>query len=173
MIVKFKIFLFLIVLASPFVIIAQEGYENNSLDGTMLLTKELLISNNNVSAENASNTNQYYQNNNLIQIQQIGNYNYSSVYVRSSDSQVLLNQDGDNNYTNIYRNAYSLNENVNQTGNNNFISDFSVYSDEPVNVTFNQYGNNLTIINNGSNSISKNLQINQTGNSGTVYIYNR
>lgn len=173
MIIKVKIFLFVMLFSFPFLLIGQEGYDNNSLDGMTLLTKELLIRNNNVNAENSPSTNQYFQNNNLIQIQQIGNYNYSSVYVRSSDAAVSLNQNGDNNYTNIYRNAYILNENVSQTGNNNFISDFSVYSDEPVNATFNQYGNNLTIINNGSNSISKNLQINQTGNSGTVYIYNR
>lgn len=173
MIIKVKIFLFVTLLSSPFVLIAQEGFDNNSLDGATLMTKELFIRNNKVNIENSPNTNQYLQNNNLIQIQQIGNYNYSNVYVRSYAADVQINQNGDNNFTNVYRNGYMLNENINQTGNNNFISDFSVYSDEPVNTTFNQYGNNLTIISNGSNSISKNLQINQTGNSGTVYIYNR
>lgn len=174
MIIKGVFFLFFTLLAFPFGIIAQEeGLYNNSIDGSTLMAKELLIRNNNVNVENSQNTNQYFQNNNLIQIKQIGNYNYSSVYVRSYEADVQVNQNGDNNYANVYRNAYTLNENINQTGNNNFISDFSVYSDEPVNTTFNQYGNNLTIISNGSNSISKNLQINQTGNSGTVYIYNR
>jgi hypothetical protein len=173
MIIKVKIFLFVIFLSFPFVVVAQEDYENNSLDGSTLMTKELLVRNNKVNIDNSQNTNQYLQNNNLIQIQQIGNYNYSSVYVRSNVSDVQVSQNGDNNFTNVYRNAYMLNENINQTGNNNFISDFSAYSSEPVNTSFNQYGNNLTIINTGSNSISKNLQINQTGNSGTVYIYNR
>ncbi|MDR6843700.1 hypothetical protein [Flavobacterium granuli] len=173
MIIKDKIFLFVMLLASPLVVIGQEEVDNNSLDASKLITKELLIRNDKVNVENSQSTNQYLQNNNLIQIKQIGNYNYSSVYVRSYQADVQVNQNGDNNYANVYRNAYTLNENINQTGNNNFISDFSVYSDEPVNTSFNQYGNNLTIISNGSNSISKNLQINQTGNSGTVYIYNR
>ena len=173
MITKAQIFLFVMFIASPFMLIGQEGFESNSLDGSTLLSKELFIRNNKVNIENSQNTNQYLQNNNLVQIQQIGNYNYSSVYVRSNAAEVNVSQNGDNNFANVYRNAFTLNENINQTGNNNFISDFSVYSDEPVNTSFNQYGNNLTIINSGSNSISKNLQINQTGNSGTVYIYNR
>ncbi|PVX44902.1 hypothetical protein C8C85_0659 [Flavobacterium sp. 103] len=173
MIIKVKIFLFLMFLSSPVVLNAQEDFDNKSLDGVSLMTKELLIRNNKVNVENSQSTNQFLQNNNLVQIQQIGNYNYSNVYVRSYAAEVQLNQNGDNNFANVYRNAYIINENISQTGNNNFISDFSVYSAEPVNTTFNQYGNNLTIINNGSNSISKNLQINQTGNSGTVYIYNR
>ncbi|OOG72863.1 hypothetical protein B0E44_08385 [Flavobacterium sp. A45] len=152
---------------------AQEELLNTSDDVSTLMAKELLIRNNKINIENSQSTNQYLQNNNLVQIQQIGNYNYSSIYVKSNVAEVQVNQNGDNNFANVYRNAYMVNENINQTGNNNFISDFSVYSDEPVNTTFNQYGNNLTIYSTGSNSISKNLQINQTGNSGTVYIYNR
>ncbi|WP_217341300.1 hypothetical protein, partial [Flavobacterium sp. A45] len=157
----------------PSLLMAQEELLNTSDDVSTLMAKELLIRNNKINIENSQSTNQYLQNNNLVQIQQIGNYNYSSIYVKSNVAEVQVNQNGDNNFANVYRNAYMVNENINQTGNNNFISDFSVYSDEPVNTTFNQYGNNLTIYSTGSNSISKNLQINQTGNSGTVYIYNR
>ncbi|PZX94320.1 hypothetical protein DOS84_06765 [Flavobacterium aquariorum] len=173
MIIKVKIFLFVTLLSSPFMLMAQEEFDNYSLEGASLMTKELLIRNNKVNIENSQSTNQFLQNSNLVQIQQIGNYNYSNVYVRSYAAEVQLNQNGDNNFANIYRNGYILNENISQTGTNNFISDFSVYSAEPVNTTFNQNGNNLTLYSTGSNSISKNLQINQTGNSGTVYIYNR
>jgi hypothetical protein len=170
---RIKIKIFLLSLIFPCVLMAQEELFNTSDDVSTLMAKELLIRTNKINIENSQNTNQYLQNNNLVQIQQIGNYNYSSIYVKSNVAEVQVNQNGDNNFANVYRNAYELKENINQTGNNNFISDFSVYSDEPVNTTFNQYGNNLTIYSTGSNSISKNLQINQTGNSGTVYIYNR
>jgi hypothetical protein len=173
-VMRIKIKIFLLALIFPSVLMAQEELLNVADDAsTTLMAKELLIRNNKIKIENSQNTNQFLQNNNLIQIQQIGNYNYSSIYVRSNEADVQVNQFGDNNYSNVYRNAYELKENINQTGNNNFISDFSVYSDEPVNTTFNQNGNNLTLYSTGSNSISKNLQINQTGNSGTVYIYNR
>ena len=170
---RIKIKIFVLSLIFPSVLMAQEELLNTSDDVSRLMTKELLIRNNKINIENSQSTNQYLQNNNLVQIQQIGNYNYSSIYVKSNAAEVQVNQNGDNNFADVYRNAYMVNENINQTGNNNFISDFSVYSDEPVNTTFNQYGNNLTIYSTGSNSISKNLQINQTGNSGTVYIYNR
>ena len=99
MIIKDKIFLVVMLLASPLVIIAQEEFENNSLDASKLITKELLIRNNKVNIENSQSTNQYLQSNNLIQIKQIGNYNYSGVYVRSYEADVQVNQNGDNNYT--------------------------------------------------------------------------
>jgi hypothetical protein len=35
-----------------------------------------------------------------------------------------------------------------------------------------QEGNNLKIYNNGTNSISKDLKISQTGNSASIYIFN-
>lgn len=164
---KINISLLIIMISSSFMVNAQhdESFEKT----IMLVAAKEAVKNDNSLVENMIIQN----NNNLIQIQQIGNYNYSDVNVRSNAVSMEVNQFGDNNYTNVYRNTYDLNENVFQAGNNNFISDFSVYSPDPVNTSFNQQGNNLTIISNGSNSISKNLQINQSGNSGTVYIYNR
>lgn len=153
--------------------LAQEEFLQNKEDITSLLAKELLFDSNRITNSGLQSTNQFLQNNNLVQVQQIGKYNYAAIDVRSKEADIQVNQFGDNNYTNIYRNDYKLTETVNQTGNNNFISDFSVYSEENVNTLYNQNGNNLSIYSTGSNSISKNLQINQTGNSGTVYIYNR
>ena len=157
----------------PFVLMAQDEFGDNSNNYTTLLTKELLINNNKINVDNSRNNNQFLLNNNLVQIQQIGNYNYANIYVRSQVADVKVNQNGDNNFSNVYRNGYMINQEINQTGSNNFISDFSAYSNDPVNTSYNQNGNNLTLISTGSNSISKNLQINQTGNSGAIYIYNR
>lgn len=168
-----KVKIVIIFLMFPFVLMAQDEFGDNSYNSTTLLTKELLINNTKTNIDNSRNSNQFLLNNNLVQIQQIGNYNYANIYVRSQISDVQVNQNGDNNFTNVYRNGYMVNQEINQTGNNNFISDFSMYSNDPVNTTYNQNGNNLTLISTGSNSISKNLQINQTGNSGAIYIYNR
>lgn len=169
---KVKI-LILIFLSSHLVSQAQEEFRNNSFGEMSMMSKEFLLSDNNSNIDRFQNSNQYSRSDNLIQIQQIGNYNYSDIYVKSVEMDVRVNQFGDNNYANIDKNAYLLEESILQSGNNNFISDFSLYSTESVNTSYNQYGNNLTIISSGSNSISKNLQINQYGNSGTVYIYNR
>jgi hypothetical protein len=168
-----KIFFCSLFLTNSFGAFAQEELVIKDIDVNSLMAKELLLRNNKLNIENAQNTNQFLLNNNLINVQQIGNFNYSNIYVQSREANLQVNQFGNNNYADVYRNADELNETINQNGNNNFISDYSVYSDEAVNTTFNQNGDNLTIISNGSNSISKNLQINQTGNSGTIYIYNK
>jgi hypothetical protein len=169
----FKNFFYALFIMNSFAVLAQDELLIKDFDANSLIAKELLLSNNKINIESTQNTNQFLLNNNLINVQQVGNFNYSSIYVQSREANLQVNQYGDNNYADVYRNAYELNETINQNGNNNFISDYSVYSDEAVNTTFNQNGDNLTIISNGSNSISKNLQINQTGNSGTIYIYNK
>jgi hypothetical protein len=85
---------------------------------------------------------------------------------------MTIDQDGTSNYLEVYKNAKQINQSFVQTGNNNFISDFSLYSGNPIGIEISQDGNNLTIFNNGSNSISKDLKISQTGNSGIMYIFN-
>jgi hypothetical protein len=72
----------------------------------------------------------------------------------------------------MYKNTGDLNQSVSQSGANNFISDFSLYSASAIDMSISQEGNNLTLFNNGTNSISKDLKITQTGNSGTIYIFN-
>jgi hypothetical protein len=168
-----KIALFSLFISCTFHVYAQDELANSSFDVTSILAKEVFDNLNKVYLDKSQNTNQFLQNNNLIQIKQIGYYNYSDINVRGINVSMDVSQNGNNNYVNVYKNAFELNQNISQNGNNNFISDFSMYSRDPINTTFNQEGNNLTIISTGSNSISKNLEINQTGNSGTVYIYNR
>lgn len=114
------------------------------------------------------------QNYNIVNVTQVGNNNYQSVATRNCISVVNVAQTGHNNYLDVYKNGGNNNLNIIQYGNNNYISDFSLdagYNSTNINMT--QKGNNLTLINNGSNSISKDLKVTQTGNSGAVYIYNR
>lgn len=117
-------------------------------------------------------TNLLVQNNNIIQITQVGYHNYSDLNVISDNSRLSVNQGGSNNFIDLYKKSNELLQSINQRGTNNFISDFSLKNESQINMKVNQEGNNLSLYNNGSNSISRNMKINQTGNSGSVYIFN-
>ncbi len=130
-----------------------------------------IISNNN-SQSNVNNFNSISQNNYVL-VSQSGNYNYANVNIKSNYSQINIVQNGNENLVNIDKNVPQIQENIYQNGNNNYIQDYTAYSNQNSNTQFNQLGNNLTIFSNGTNSISQNLQITQTGDSGTIYIFNQ
>lgn len=111
--------------------------------------------------------------NNSVRINQIGDYHNSQVYLKSSQSNLIVNQLGTGNDLLFSKSAPEINQMIQQTGNSNFISDFSLYSNYKVDMQINQQGNNLTLFSNGTNSISKEMKITQSGNSGTIYIFNR
>ena len=108
-----------------------------------------------------------------IQINQIGDYNKSQVYLKTTHSDLTLNQYGVNNDISIYKSNPEIKQMIKQMGNSNFVNDFSINSNYKVDMQINQQGNNLTLFNNGTNSISKEMKVTQTGNSGTILIYNR
>lgn len=116
---------------------------------------------------------QYIKSRNIVTVAQIGNYNQANLTIISNNAYVTAQQTGNNNYMDVYKKADEINQSYTQTGNNNYISDFSLYSRGVASMSINQDGNNLSVISTGSNSISKDLIINQTGNSGTIYIFNR
>lgn len=111
--------------------------------------------------------------NNSVQINQIGDYHNSQVYSKASQSNLIVNQLGLGNDLLFSKSAPEIKQMIQQTGNSNFISDFSLYSNYKVDMQINQQGNNLTLFSNGTNSISKEMKISQSGNSGTIYIFNR
>lgn len=117
--------------------------------------------------------NQYIISNNIVKVVQIGDYNQANLTIVSNNANVNAEQTGNYNYMNVYKKGDEINQSYIQSGNNNFISDFSLYSRGTTTMSINQDGNNLSVFSNGSNSISKDLIINQTGNSGTVFIFNR
>ncbi|WP_264551661.1 hypothetical protein [Flavobacterium sp. N2038] len=117
--------------------------------------------------------NQYLKSRNIVTVTQIGNYNQANLTIISNNAYVTAQQTGNNNYMDIYKKAEEINESYTQTGNNNYISDYSMYTRGVASMSINQDGNNLSVISSGSNSISKDLIINQTGNSGTIYVFNR
>ena len=108
-----------------------------------------------------------------IQINQIGDYNKSQVYLKTAHTDLTLNQYGVNNDISIHKSNPEIKQMIKQMGNSNFVNDFSINSNYKVDMQINQHGNNLTLFNNGTNSISKEMKVTQTGNSGTILIYNR
>lgn len=119
------------------------------------------------------NTNQYIISHNIVKITQIGYYNQANLAIISNNANVTAQQTGNNNYMNVYKKADEINQSYIQSGNNNYISDVSLYSRGVEAMKVNQEGNNLTVFSTGSNSISKDMIINQSGNSGTIYVFNR
>jgi hypothetical protein len=168
---KINIFLFLCVILWSFQANAQEEQSYSSTEINNFINKEAISVQTNGS-DNTKTSNSFLLNKNIIQISQIGDTNYANVNVRSSSAKMTINQDGSNNYLQVYKNAKEINQSIAQTGKNNFISDFSLYSGGSIDMALNQEGNNLKIYNNGTNSISKDLKISQTGNSASIYIFN-
>lgn len=110
---------------------------------------------------------------NSVYVQQIGNNNNALTKIKATVSDVDLNQNGNSNSIYLNKSASEINQFVLQEGNNNSVIDFNYKYNNTVNSTYSQAGNNLNIVNIGSNSISKDLTIKQTGNSGSVLILNK
>jgi hypothetical protein len=101
------------------------------------------------------------------------NYNKSKVYQKTVHLDLTLNQYGVNNEISFHKSNSEIKQMIQQVGDSNFVSDFSINSNYKVDMQINQQGNNLTLFNNGTNSISKEMKITQNGNFGTIFIYNR
>lgn len=110
---------------------------------------------------------------NAVFIQQIGDNNQARTTINSSNSNVNLNQNGSDNFIFLDKTANQINQFVLQQGYNNNVIDFNLSTNSSINSNFTQTGNNLNIVNIGANSISKDLTINQSGNSGSVIILNK
>lgn len=128
---------------------------------------------NEMNNRNQNQINQYIKSRNIVTVSQIGNYNQANLTIISNNANVTAQQTGNTNYMNVYKKADEINQSYTQTGNNNYISDYSLYTRGVASMSINQNGSNLTVFNSGSNSISKDLIINQSGNSGTIFIFNR
>ncbi len=110
------------------------------------------------------------QENTYITISQIGNYNNSNVDIKSNYGQVDVYQNGNYNSLSIDRQGNQVNESVSQIGNYNHIQDYSPNVYENSSIQLNQYGNNLSLYNYGTNSLTNSLNIIQTGSDQVVYI---
>jgi hypothetical protein len=112
-------------------------------------------------------------NQNNINIQQIGDYNVINANVNSDNSNLFMTQNGVNNSIDLIKNTPELTQSISQLGNDNTISDLTYYTNYKVNMEMNQNGNNQSIQNIGTNSMSKDMKISQTGNGASVIIINQ
>ncbi|MFH6957499.1 hypothetical protein ACHRV1_08835 [Flavobacterium aquidurense] len=108
-----------------------------------------------------------------INIQQIGDLNTVTAFLKSKETKVAVNQIGDRNQLLLDKNAKTITQNVVQRGDNNKISDFTLYTNYNVNMEMVQKGDNQNIKNIGTNSMSKNMKITQTGNGASIILINQ
>lgn len=109
---------------------------------------------------------------NSVYVQQIGNYNSVNSNIRANNSELSLKQQGFNNAISVSKEAVSVQQKIMQKGDNNNIFDFGGYSNHAVSIDFIQKGNNQSIHAFGTNSLSKDMKITQSGNGSTVIVVN-
>lgn len=108
-----------------------------------------------------------------VMIQQIGSFNYVNANLKAKDINVALVQNGIDNKIFMDKNANSIVQKIVQEGKSNYIKDFSLYVNYDINMEIIQKGNNQNIENYGTNSLSKNMKIIQSGNGASVIILNK
>ncbi|OOV29553.1 hypothetical protein BXU11_06615 [Flavobacterium sp. LM5] len=111
-------------------------------------------------------------NTNGIFIQQIGNFNSSNVDVIARSTEISLDQQGNNNSIIVSKEAFTVQQKIMQKGDNNNVFDIGGYSRHSVSMEFMQTGNNQNIHSFGTNSLSKDMKISQSGNGSTVIVVN-
>lgn len=108
-----------------------------------------------------------------VQIQQIGDYNKVFATLSSNNTKVAVTQNGDSNTLVLDKNAKTITQSVVQQGSNNKISDYTLSSSYNVHMEMIQKGDNQNITNIGTNSLSKNMKITQTGNGASIILINK
>lgn len=108
-----------------------------------------------------------------IQIQQIGDLNKVKAFLKSNETKVAVDQNGNRNELFLDKSAKTLTQNIIQQGDNNKISDFTLHTNYNVNMEMIQKGDNQNIQSIGTNSLSKNMKITQTGNGASVILINK
>jgi len=107
-----------------------------------------------------------------ILIQQIGDFNTFNANLKTENVSISLLQNGYDNSVMLDKEAKSISQKIIQDGNNNQISDFTYYSRYDVNMQMIQQGSNQNIQSYGTNSLSKDMTVTQTGNGASVIIIN-
>ncbi len=110
---------------------------------------------------------------NGVLIQQIGNNNQAFTNVNAKKVEVSVSQTGNGNNLMISKEANSVTQNIAQQGKNNFITDYSSFTYNAINMEIVQKGDNQSIQNYGTNSLSKDMKIIQSGTGSSVIIFNK
>lgn len=108
-----------------------------------------------------------------ILVQQIGDYNQFNASLKANEVNVSVLQNGSDNAISLSKQANTITQNIIQSGKNNGIQDFTYYTTYNVNMQMVQQGNNQNIQNYGTNSLSKDMKVTQSGNGSSVIILNQ
>ena len=147
--------------------IKQQNRNNESKSIDVTNSFELF---NKISQNELINQTNNIQENTYITISQIGNYNNSNINISANYGQIDVYQNGNDNSAVIDRQGNQIDESVFQIGNNNYIQDYSPNIYENSSIQLNQYGDNLSLYNYGTNSLTNSLNILQTGSDKVIYI---
>lgn len=107
-----------------------------------------------------------------VLIEQVGDFNFVYTNLKANTIAVKVTQEGDYNFYELTKEANVINAKVIQKGENNFILHNALYTGYDLYQETVQQGNNLKIESIGSNSISDNMKIIQTGANASVIIIN-
>lgn len=107
-----------------------------------------------------------------IHIAQTGDYNTVQANLKSDNIAAFISQRGNENEVVLDKQAASIQARILQEGQNNSIKDYTSYTHYDVNLEFVQRDNNQSIQNYGTNSISKEMKVTQSGNGASVIIIN-
>ncbi|MFV8352164.1 hypothetical protein [Flavobacterium sp. XS2P14] len=110
---------------------------------------------------------------NIVQIRQIGNYNNVQANLAANNIELDITQKGDKNQIYLNKQAKEINHIIWQEGNNNRINDFASFSNYASNNVVIQKGNNQSFTSFGTNSLSRDMQIRQTGSGSAIIIINK
>lgn len=151
----------------------KENEYGDSQNNPLLFSKE-----NTMNLVSSTAKNQIYmiiRNNHQsdVEIQQIGASNYIDSKLNANDINVSIMQNGSKNQLLLDKNANEISQKIVQDGKYNSITDFSLYANYNVNMEIIQKGDNQSVQNFGTNSLSKNMRITQFGNGASVIILNK
>jgi len=107
---------------------------------------------------------------NSVFLEQIGQYNTTSIKTRTESSEINVLQDGNRNNVDITYEANTAIADLVQNGNNNQIVDFVIDENADISLDLIQDGNNLKFVREGVNSLTKSLKFKQTEASPVLII---
>ena len=107
---------------------------------------------------------------NSVFLEQIGQYNTTSIKTRTESSEINVLQDGNRNDVDITYEANTAIADLVQNGNNNQIVDFVIDENADISLDLIQDGNNLKFVREGVNSLTKSLKFKQTEASPVLII---
>jgi minor curlin subunit len=107
-----------------------------------------------------------------VQLQQIGDHNTFNAQLQAKNIAASVVQKGNNNSIYLDKLAKAIDLKILQLGNNNTVYDYLNNTKFEIKSEFVQKGNNNTIKSFGSNSISQDLKVIQSGNGASVLLIN-